>query len=78
MRVALKLRKPPHTIQTPGDFDRAFIVHVASREVEKQADAAARIDTEVASSARQNEIIAFTGWLADRIEAAKVEQLYRR
>ncbi len=60
------------------EADRAFIVHVASREVEKQADAATRIDTEVTSSARQNELIAFMGWLADRIEAAKVEQLYKK
>jgi len=60
------------------EADRAFIVHVASREVEKQADAATRIEAEVSSSARQNEMIAFVGWLADRIEAAKVEQLYKK
>lgn len=60
------------------EADRAFILHVTSREVEKQADAAARIDAEVASTARQNEIIAFTGWLADRVEAANVEQLYKK
>jgi peptidyl-prolyl cis-trans isomerase D len=60
------------------EADRAFIIHVASREVEKQTDASARVDAEVASSARQNEIIAFTGWLADRVEAANVEQLYKK
>jgi hypothetical protein len=60
------------------EADRAFIVHVTSREVEKQADAATRLDAEVSNSARQNEIIAFTGWIADRIEAAKVEQLYKK
>jgi hypothetical protein len=58
--------------------DRAFIVHVATREVEKAPDAATKIDTEVTSNARQNEMIAFTGWLADRVEAAKVEQLYKK
>jgi hypothetical protein len=52
------------------EADRAFIVHVTSREVEKVADAATRIDAEVSSGARQNELIAFMGWLADRIEAA--------
>jgi hypothetical protein len=69
----------------PGSFadviteqDRAFIVHVAGREVEKQPDAAARVDAQVNSLASQNEMIAFMGWIADRIEAAKVQQLYRR
>jgi len=60
------------------EADRAFIVHVATREVEKQKDAAARLDREVANSARQNEMIAFMGWIADRVEAAKVEQLYKK
>ena len=60
------------------EADRAFIIHVASREVEKQADAATRIDAQVASASRQNEMIAFMGWLSDRVEAAKVEQLYKR
>jgi peptidyl-prolyl cis-trans isomerase D len=60
------------------EADRAFIVHVAKREVEKQQNAAAKIDAEVASSARQNEMIAFMGWIADRVEAAKVEQLYKK
>lgn len=58
--------------------DRAFIVHVAAREVEKAADAAARIDAEVTGTASQNEMLAFMDWLADRVEAANVEQLYRR
>lgn len=69
----------------PGSFaeviteqDRAFIVHVAAREVEKQADAATRLDSQVTSLSSQNEMIAFMGWIADRIEAAKVQQLYRK
>jgi hypothetical protein len=69
----------------PGSFaeviteqDRAFIVHVTSREVEKQADAATRLDSQVTSLSSQNEMIAFMGWIADRIEAAKVQQLYRK
>jgi hypothetical protein len=60
------------------EADRAFIVHVVSREVEKVADAASKIDAEVASNARQNEMVAFMGWLEDRVEAAKVEQLYKK
>lgn len=69
----------------PGDLaevitesDRAFIVHVASREVEKQADAATRIDAQVSSGARRNEMSTFMGWLAERVEAAKVEKLYKK
>jgi peptidyl-prolyl cis-trans isomerase D len=69
----------------PGAFadviteqDRAFIIHVSGREVEKQPDAAARLDSQVSSLASQNEMKAFMGWIADRIEAAKVQQLYRR
>jgi len=30
LRIASKLRRPLHTSQTPGDFDRAFIVHQGS------------------------------------------------
>jgi hypothetical protein len=61
-----------------AEQDRAFIIHVASREVEKQPDAAARVDAQVTSLASQNEMIAFMGWIADRIEAANVQQLNRR
>lgn len=60
------------------ESDRAFILYVAKREVVKAADAATRIDSEVATSIRQNETIAFSSWLAARTDAAKVEQLYKR
>jgi len=59
------------------ESDRAFILYVAKREVVKEADAAARIDAELASSANENETIAFASWIAARTEAAKVEQLYK-
>jgi SurA N-terminal domain len=59
------------------EADRAFIVHVAKREVVKNPDAATRLDSEVTASANQNEVIAFTGWIASRVEDAKVEQLYK-
>jgi hypothetical protein len=58
--------------------DRAFIVHVAKREVVKAADAAAKIDAEIKSRASENETIAFSSWMAARTEDAKVEQLYKR
>jgi hypothetical protein len=60
------------------ESERSFIVFVAKREVVKEADAASRIDSEVAARSRENETIAFTSWIADRTEAAKVEQLYKR
>ncbi len=60
------------------EADRAFIVHVAKREVVKEENAAARIDSAVTSRANENEMHAFNGWLSDRMEAAKVEQLYRK
>jgi len=60
------------------EADRAFIVHVAKREVVKEENAATRLDSEVKRSASQNEMIAFTGWLAAQTEAAKVELLYKK
>jgi SurA N-terminal domain len=68
----------------PGSFaeiitekDRTFIVHVAKREVVKEENAAARLDSEVKSQATRNEMVAFTGWIASRTEAAKVEELFK-
>jgi len=69
---------PGSLAEVVAEADRAFIIHVASREVEKQEDADARIDAQVASASRQNEMISFVSWLAERVEAAKVQQLYRR
>ncbi|NQX00225.1 hypothetical protein HQ447_06160, partial [bacterium] len=60
------------------ESDRAFIVHVAKREVVKAADAVARIDAEVKSRITENETYAFASWIAARTEDAKVEQLYKR
>jgi hypothetical protein len=58
--------------------DRAFIVHVASREVEKDPKAQETLNAQVESSAMQNEMLAFTSWLKERTEAAKVESLIKR
>lgn len=60
------------------ESERAFILHVAKREVVKTADAATRIDSEVAARTTENETIAFMSWIAARTEAAKVEQLYKQ
>jgi hypothetical protein len=58
--------------------DQTFILHVAKREVVKELNAAARIDSEVSTQTTQNETIAFASWVSARIEEAKVEQLYKR
>jgi len=58
--------------------DRAFILYVAKREVVKEADAAKRLDSEVTARTNENETIAFMSWMNARIEAAKVEQLYKQ
>jgi len=60
------------------EADRAFIFHVAKREVVKDPNAATRLDSEVSSLTRANETLAFTSWIATRTEAAKIEQLYRQ
>ena len=60
------------------EADRAFIVHVAKREVIKDDTTTTRIDTDVKARSTENETLAFTGWLTSRVEAAKVEQLYKR
>ncbi len=60
------------------ESERTFILYVVKREVVKEANAAARLDSEVTARTNENETIAFTSWMNDRIEAAKVEQLYKR
>ncbi len=60
------------------ESERAFILHVAKREVVKEANAAAKIDAEVTSRTTENETIAFSSWIAARTDAAKVEQLYKQ
>jgi hypothetical protein len=60
------------------ESDRAFILYVAKREVVKEPDATKRLDTEVASKTAENQTIAFVAWMNARIDAASVEQLYKR
>ncbi len=60
------------------ESDRAFIVHLDKREVVKNVDQAARIDAEVASRTNENQTIAFVAWIAERIQAAQVQELFKR
>lgn len=69
----------------PGGFadvlvesDRAFILHVVKREVVKDPTAATTLDAAVKSAENQSETLIFDSWLAARIEAAKVDQLYKQ
>lgn len=66
---------------TVGDVitesERAFILYVAKREVVKEANATARIDSEITTGTRGNETYAFSAWIAARTDEAKVEQLYK-
>jgi len=57
--------------------DRTFIAFVAKREVVKEENATAKIDTQVKSEASTVQLNAFDGWMAARIEDAKVEQLFK-
>jgi hypothetical protein len=59
------------------ESERAFILYVAKREVVKEANAIARIDSEVATGTRGNETYAFSAWISARTDDAKVEQLYK-
>jgi len=60
------------------ESDRAFIVHVVSREIVKDPNLASSIDAAVTSAVTQNEMLVFDSWLASRIEDAKVEELYKK
>ena len=60
------------------ESDRAFIIHVAKRELPKEENFATRVDAEVSSRTNENETVAFISWLTARTEAAQVEQLYKQ
>ncbi len=57
---------------------RAFLIHVASRDVFKDPAAAGTIDGELSMSANRNASAAFTDWLSSLRDQAKVEKLYGR
>jgi hypothetical protein len=69
----------PGSIAEPiTESERAFILYVAKREVVKEPNGTARVDSEVTSRTTENETIAFTSWIAARTEDAKVEELFKR
>ena len=58
--------------------NRAYIVHVSSREVLKDPKVEETVKAQVKSSAVQNEMYAYTDWLKQRTAAAKIESLIQR
>ena len=60
------------------ESDRAFLVHIVSREVVKQEDAEAGIETRLQSATERNKLTAFSSWLNAKSEAADIQQLYRQ
>ncbi len=69
----------PGTLAEPViEADRAFIIHVVSREVPKSSSAEAAIAAQTNQAAESNKIAAFTSWLEARSEAADVQPLFRR
>ncbi len=60
------------------ESDRVFIVHVDKREVVKEENQATRIDAEVSSRTNENETIAFVAWIAEQIQIAQVQELFKR
>jgi len=69
----------PGTLAEPViESDRAFIVHVGTREVVKSDSAATNVATQASQAAESNKIAAFTSWLNARSEAADVQPLFRQ
>ena len=58
------------------ESDRAFIVHVGTREVVKSDATATTVDAQVSQATESNKISAFTSWLNTRNEAADVQPLF--
>ena len=68
---------------TPGEIaepalesDRAFIVHIEAREIVKTDSPGT--EGALQNATQENEIRAFTSWLAAKAEAAKIQPLYRQ
>lgn len=75
---ASKYTAPGELAEPVLESDRAFIIHVEAREVVKDENAQANIDSQMARAEETNRIAAFTSWLNARSEAAGVQQLYRQ
>ena len=69
---------PGTVVDLVSEPAQSFIVFVEKREVTKQPDGAPGADAQVKSVENQNQYAALASWLAERLEAAKVEALYKK
>ncbi len=60
------------------ESDRAFIVHVISREVVKDDNVQSTIEAQVQNATERNKLTAFASWLNAKSQAADIQQLYRQ
>ncbi len=60
------------------ESDRAFLVHIVSREVVKQEDTEMATEAGVQRAADSNKLAAFSSWLDTKSQAADIQQLYRQ
>lgn len=74
---AVKFTDPGSLTAPIVESDRAFVVYVAKREVVKEPNAQARLDAEIKNQSGGNQMAAFDSWLSARMEATKIETLYK-
>jgi len=72
---AAKYTAPGSLSKPVLESDRAFIIHVESREIIKGEDFEITIQTQLNTAAENNKFTAFTSWLEAKTEAANVQRL---
>ncbi len=75
--AAAQFTKPSELTEPVIESDRAFIIHVEARELVTNPEADAALQARFMSAAGGNGQAAFSAWLNNRFEAAKVERLNR-
>ncbi len=75
---AAKYTDPGALTQPVIESDRAFIIHVAKREIVKQENAATALEADFQRAQDAVRISAFNSWLAAKTETAGVETLYNK
>lgn len=75
---AVRYVDPGQLAEPVIEADRAFAILVTAREVVKQENASARIDSDVTSRTNMNVTRALNSWLAQRAEEANIEDLWKK
>jgi hypothetical protein len=73
-----KYTDPGALTQPVIESDRAFIIHVAKREIVKKEDAATALEADFKRAQDALRISAFNSWLAAKTETAGIETLYNK